>query len=397
MSEGTERRLAAIVSTDVVGYSRLMGADKAGTLAAMRAHRKELWNPTIEKFGGRIVGTAGDSLLVEFASAVAAVESSVVVQRGMVERNADLPDDKRMLLRIGINIGEVVIEDDDIFGDGVNIAARMQEIAVPGGIAISRNAQEQVRDKLDIALADDGMHEVKNIAEPVHVWRWSPEGAGAAPAVPSAKLKLPDKPSIAVLPFDNMSGDPEQEHFSDGISEDIITALSSLRWLFVIARNSTFTYKGSAVDVTRVSRELGVRYVVEGSVRKAANRVRITAQLIDGSTGNHVWAERYDRELDDIFALQDEITEAIVGRIDSEVRSSERERAHRKPPANLDAWDLYQQGSWHFLKITKEDTEIGRRLCQKAIERDPNFASAYAGLAFTYCREHSELTGLCTI
>ena len=384
MSEGLNRRLVAIVSADVVGYSRLMGADEAGTLAGMRAHRAELWNPTIEQYGGRVVGTAGDSILVEYASAVAAVESSIVVQRGMVERNADLPNDSRMLLRIGINIGEVVIEGDDIYGDGVNVAARLQEIAEPGGITFSGNIHEQIEGKLDGTFTDDGLHEFKNIIRPVQVWRWSAlESDVPAAATVDVPLSLPDKPSIAVLPFDNMSGDPEQEYFSDGISEDIITALSKVHWLFVIARNSTFTYKGAAVDVIRVARELGVRYVVEGSVRKAANKVRITAQLVDGTTGNHVWAERYDRELDDIFALQDEITETIVGRIDTELRASERERARRKPPANLDAWELYQRGLWHAYKTTKESNEKARNLFHKAVERDPNFALAHAGIGLT--------------
>jgi len=389
MAEGTQRKLAAIVSVDVVGYSRLMGADEAGTLAAMRGHRSELWNPMIKQYGGRVVGTAGDSLLIEYASAVAAVESSVAVQRGMIERNADLPDEQRMLLRIGVNIGEVVIDGDDIFGDGVNVAASLQAIADSGGVAISSNIHEQVNGKLDVTFSDDGEHKVKNINRPVHVWRWFPDTKATAEDAPAVDqpLALPDKPSIAVLPFDNMSGDPEQEYFSDGISEDIITALSKVHWLFVIARNSSFTYKGSAVDVTRVAKELGVRYVVEGSVRKAGNKVRITAQLIDGANGNHVWAERYDRELHDIFALQDEITENIVGRIDNEVRVSEIDRARRKPPANLDAWELYQRGLWHAYKANQADNEAAYSLFLKAIERDPSFALAHAGIAFTCAME----------
>ncbi len=384
-----ERRLAAIVSTDIVGYSRLMGADEAGTLERMKAHRRELWTPTIEKYNGRVVGTAGDSLLIEYASAVAAVESAIAVQEGMTAREAEIPEERKMRLRIGINIGEVIVDDDDIYGDGVNVAARLQEIAEPGGVSIARNVMEQVSGKLQVTFEDEGAQTVKNIAEPIHVWTWSTAPVEGNRGAPLSKdpLPLPEKPSIAVLPFDNMSGDPEQEFFSDGISEDIITALSKVHWLFVIARNSTFTYKGAAVDVIRVARELGVRYVVEGSVRKAGNKVRITAQLVDGTTGNHVWAERYDRELDDIFALQDEITETIVGRIDTELRASEIDRARRKPPANLDAWELYQRGLWHVQKITKEDVEEARTLFQKATESDPSFALAHAGIAATCFQE----------
>ncbi len=253
----------------------------------------------------------------------------------MVERDADLPEGRRMLLRIGVNIGEVIVDGEDIFGDGVNVAARLQETAEPAGIAISATVHEHTAGKLDVTFADGGEHQFKNITRPIHVWHWQrkPSNAAVSTSVVSELLPLPDKPSIAVLPFDNMSGDPEQEYFSDGISEDIITALSKVHWLFVIARNSTFTYKGAAVDVMVVARELGVRYVLEGSVRKAANKVRITAQLADGTTGNHVWAERYDRELDDIFALQDEITETLVGLIDTELRASEIDRARHKPPA----------------------------------------------------------------
>ncbi len=289
MSVGTQRRLAAIVSTDVVGYSRLMGADEAGTLAAMRSHRAELWNPTIERFGGRVVGTAGDSLLVEFASAVAAVECAIAVQRGMVERNGDQPEEQRMQLRIGVNLGEVVVDGDDIFGDGVNLAARLEALSEPGGIALSGTVHEQVQGKTDVQFTDDGRHEVKNFAKPIQVWRWSPVGpAAGAEADSDEPLPLPDKPSIAVLPFENMSGDPEQEYFADGIAEDVITALARFRSLFVIARNSSFTYKGRAVDITQIARELGVRYVVEGSVRKAGNRVRINVQLIDATSGGTI-------------------------------------------------------------------------------------------------------------
>ncbi|MEE9129551.1 MAG: adenylate/guanylate cyclase domain-containing protein [Phycisphaerales bacterium] len=385
MSEGTQRRLAAIVSADVVGYSRLMGADEVGTLAAMRAHRAELWNPTIEQYGGRVVGTAGDSILVEYASAVAAVESSIVVQRGMVERNADLPNDSRMLLRIGINIGEVVIEGDDIYGDGVNVAARLQEIAEPGGITFSGNIHEQIEGKLDGTFTDDGLHEFKNIVRPVQVWRWSPlESDVPAAATVDVPLSLPDKPSIAVLPFENMSGDPDQEYFADGMVEEIITALSRLKWLFVIARNSSFTYKGHSVDIRQVASELGVRYVLEGSVRKAGEKVRITGQLIDAATGAHLWADRFDGDMEDIFDLQDQITTSVVGAIEPRLRLAEVERSRRKQTENLDAYDLYLRALPHVEAITIDDNIEALALLEKAIAIDPNFAPATAYAAWCY-------------
>jgi adenylate cyclase len=384
MAQGTQRRLAAIVSADVVGYSRLMGVDEAGTLATMRAHREDLWNPIIERFGGRVVGTAGDAILVEYASAVAAVESSIAVQQGMAERNADLPDDERMLLRIGINVGEVIIEGDDIFGDGVNVAARLQALSEPGGISLSDDAHRQVRDRMDVSWKDGGEHEVKNIARPVHVWRWlsrTNETPASAPA--EAPLALPDKPSIAVLPFENMSGDPDQEYFSDGITEEITTALSRFRSLFVIARNSSYTYKGKAIGVTDVGRELGVRYVIEGSVRKADNKVRITAQLVEAEKGNHLWADRYDGELEDVFDLQDRLTEQIVIAVEPEVQKHELDRSRRKPPENVDAWTLLQRGLSHFYRITKEDHAKAISLFQDAVAKDSNFAMARAHLAYS--------------
>ena len=382
--EGVERRLTTILAADVVGYSRLMAADEAGTFASLKALRRELFEPKTAEYHGRVVKLMGDGTLMEFGSVVDAVTFAVDLQRAVALRNADVPEDQRITYRIGINIGDVIIEGDDIYGDGVNVAARLEGLAKPGGICISGKVHEEVRNKLPTTFEDMGEQQVKNISEPIRVYRVASD-ALAVQTVPSPStvLPLPDKPSIAVLPFTNMSGDPEQEYFSDGITEDIITALSNVHWLFVIARNSTFTYKGSAVDVMRVARELGVRYVVEGSVRKAANKVRITAQLVDGTTGNHVWAERYDRELDDIFALQDEITETIVGRIDTELRASEINRARRKPPANLDTWEHYQRGLWHFFKLTKEGNEEARNLFRKAVERDPSFALAHAGIAFT--------------
>ncbi len=385
MSEGTQRRLAAVVAADVVGYSRLMGVDEAGTLAALRSHRAELIDGKISEHGGRIVKTMGDGLLLEFPSVVDATQCVIDVQQTMAGRNETVDEDKRIIFRIGVHLGDLVVEGDDIFGDGINIAARLEAFCEAGGVAISGTAHENIAGRIEVGFVDAGDQQLKNISRPVRVWQWTP--TAAAPATDEAALPLPDKPSIAVLPFDNMSGDPEQEYFSDGISEDIITALSKVHWLFGIARNSTFTYRGSAVDVARVAKELGVRYVVEGSVRKAANKVRITAQLIDGANGNHVWAERYDRELDDIFAVQDEITENIVGRIDNEIRVSEIDRARRKPPANLDAWELYQRGLWHAYKTNQADNGEARNLFLKAVERDPNFALAHAGIAFTCALE----------
>ncbi|MFQ5954557.1 MAG: adenylate/guanylate cyclase domain-containing protein [Kiloniellales bacterium] len=380
MSENPQRRLAAIVSADVAGYSRLMGADEAGTLATLRAHRSELWIPTFEHFGGRVVGTAGDSILVEFLSAVAAVESSLAVQRGMMERNADLPQDKRMLLRVGINIGEVIDEGGDIYGDGVNIAARLEGLSAPGGIALSGNVYEQVRGKLDERFEESGEHEVKNIDRPVRVWRWGEKTSAGPIDVSQPVPGFADRPAIAVLPFENLSQDPEQNFFADGIAEDILTRLATWRWLPVIARNSSFTYKGRLVDVKDVGRDLGARYVLEGSVRKAGNRVRITGQLIDTETGHHVWADRYDRALEDIFAVQDEITDAIVAALEPAVGRAEMQRAQRKNPENLDAWDYYQRGLWFLSKITEQDLKRAREMLMQSVAADPNFASPLAGI-----------------
>ena len=332
-TQAVQRRLAAILSADVAGYSRLMGEDEAGTLAALKRHRTAVVDPEIAAHNGRIVKLMGDGALVEFASVVDAVECAVAVQQGMAKRNAGVPEDKRIAFRIGINLGDIIVEGDDIYGDGVNVAARIQEIAAPGGVCISSKVQGEVTGKVEAAFKDAGEHELKNIAKPVRVYRWT-EGT-EAPVSEAAPLALPDKPSIAVLPFTNMSGDPEQEYFSDGISEDIITELSRFRSLFVIARNSSFAYKGQSVNVGKIGQELGVAYVVEGSVRKAGNRVRITAQLVEAASGNHLWAERYDRDLDDIFAVQDEVTIAIVTAIEPTLGSAEREtrppQADREP------------------------------------------------------------------
>jgi adenylate cyclase len=380
-----DRRLAAILSADVVGYSRLMGKDETGTLAALKALRKELFAPTVAEHHGRIVKLMGDGALVEFPSVVDAVECAVAVQQGMAAHNVDTPEDKRIAFRIGVNLGDIIIEGSDIYGDGVNVAARIQEVAEPGGVALSATAHEHAIAKIDIGFQDSGEHELKNIAKPVRVYRWTDAAADPMPATARTKaaLQLPDKPSIAVLPFNNMSGDPEQEYFSDGITEDIITELSRFRSLFVIARNSSFTFKGEAVNVSEVGSKLGVQYVVEGSVRKAGNRVRITAQLIEAETGNHVWAERYDRDLEDIFAVQDEVTRAIVTAIEPELVSVERERARRKPPDNLDAWEWCQRGLWHMYHYSAEENAAAQEMFHHSIELDPGFAQPHAALSYS--------------
>ncbi|MEQ9641886.1 MAG: adenylate/guanylate cyclase domain-containing protein [Alphaproteobacteria bacterium] len=384
MPQPTIRKLAAIVSTDVVSYSRLIGQDEAGTLARMKAHRAELWDPEIRRHGGRLVGTAGDSLLIEFASAVSAVECSLAVQHGMVEREAGQPDDTRLLLRIGVNIGEVVVDGEDIHGDGVNVAARLQAIAPAGGICLSGKVHDEIVGKIAATFDDAGAQAVKNIARPVQVWRWTAgqaaPGEDAAAPAPAART---EKPAIAVLPFDNMSGDAEQEYFVDGITEDIITELSKFRWLAVIARNSTFVYKNQAVDVPKVGRELGVGYVLEGSVRKAGERVRITAQLIEAATNEHIWAERYDRQLVDIFDLQDEMTQTLVGIIEPELANRERTRGRDKPTTDMSAWDLYQRALYHRWRFTSADTKIAHDYFDQAIAIDPGFAAAYAHRAWT--------------
>ena len=326
-----ERRLAAILSADVVGYSRLMGADESGTLARLKTHRGEIIDPKIAEHHGRIAKLMGDGVLVEFASVVDAVQCATDIQRAMADRNADVAEERRIELRIGINVGDIIVDGDDIYGDGVNVAARLEGLAEPGGVCISRSTRDQVRDKLDLALKDMGEVEVKNIARPVRVFRIHIAEQGLAPPPDSprtsaGRARTSDQQSIAVLPFENMSGDPEQEYFADGIAEDIITALSKVSGMFVIARNSSFTYKGQAVPVQKVSNALGVRHILEGSVRKAGNRVRITAQLVDGTSGGHLWAERYDRDLKDIFAVQDDVNQQIVSALEVELKAGEDKR-----------------------------------------------------------------------
>jgi TolB-like protein/Flp pilus assembly protein TadD len=370
-----ERRLAAILAADVGGYSRLMGTDEEGTLAQLKAHRRDLIDPKIGEYNGRIIKTTGDGMLVEFASVVNAVRCAIEVQRGMFARNTDVPNEKRIEFRIGINVGDIIIDSGDIFGDGVNVAARLEGLAEPGGICMSGRVQEDAQGKLDIAFEDAGEQQLKNIARPVRVYRVRSDKIAAAVATPPA---LPNKPSIAVLPFQNMSGDPEQEYFTDGMVDDIITGLSRIKWLFVIARNSTFTYKGRPVDVKQVGRELGVRYVLEGSVRKAEDRVRITGQLIDTATGAHVWAERYDRKSDDIFALQDEITLSVVGAIEPTLRLAEVERAKRKRPDSLDAYDLVLRALPDVYSRMPEQSKKALVLLEHALALDPTYALAHA-------------------
>ena len=387
-SEHVERRLAAILAADVAGSCRLIGIDEEGTLAQLKALRKTLFDPKIAEHHGRVVKNTGDGAIAEFASVVDAVRCADEIQRGMAEQNIDVPQDKRIELRIGIHVGDIIIEENDIFGDGVNIAVRLEGIAEPGGISISDDARRQIRGKVDATFEDLGSQSLKNIAEPMRVWR-VPYGR-AVPAVPNRwpvdeTLALPDKPSIAVLPFTNLSSDPEQEYFADGMVDDIITALSHFKALFVIARNSSFTYKGRAVDVKQVGRELGVRYVLEGSVRKAANRVRITGQLVDTATGAHLWADRFDGGLGDVFDLQDRVTESVVGAIAPALEKAEIERARRKPTESLDAYALYLRGLSRFYQVaSRQANEEALRLFNSAIELDPDFASAYGRAAHCY-------------
>jgi TolB-like protein/class 3 adenylate cyclase len=381
----------AILAADVAGSCRLIGIDEEGTLAQLKALRKTLFDPQITDHRGRIVKNTGDGALIEFASVVDAVRCAVEIQRGMAEQNIDVPQVKRIEFRIGIHVGDIIIEDDDIFGDGVNIAVRLEGIAEPGGVSISDDAHRQIRGKVEITFEDMGSQSLKNIVEPMRAWRVrigpssSPAMLTKPPSETAQPLALPDKPSIAVLPFTNMSGDPEQDYFADGMVEEIITALSHFRQLFVIARNSSFTYKGRAVDVKQVGRELGVRYVLEGSVRKAANRVRITGQLVDTATGAHLWANRFHGGLGDIFDLQDQVTESVVGAIAPAVEKAEIERAKRKPTESLDAYAIYLRGLAKLYQFAnRQANDEALRLFNSAIDLDPDFASAYGRAAFCY-------------
>ncbi|MBR1188161.1 adenylate/guanylate cyclase domain-containing protein [Bradyrhizobium sp. AUGA SZCCT0160] len=380
---GPERRLAAILAADMVGYSRLMEVDETGTLARLKTHRIELIDPAIAKNHGRIIKTTGDGMLVEFRSVADAVLCAAEIQRRMARRNADVAPARWIQFRIGINLGDVIVEDNDIFGDGVNVAARLEMLAEPGGICVSGAVRDQVGQRLDdVAFEDLGEQSVKNIVRPIRVFRVrldadpeaAPEGAkDAAVAAPASK-----KPSIAVLPLANMSGDPEQEFFADGLTEDIITELSRFRDLLVISRNSTFVHKGKAVNVREIAREFGVDYVLEGSVRKARDRVRVTVQLIDAETDQHVWAERYDRELEDIFAIQDEITHAIVATLPGRVEAARHDRAKRKPTESMAAYECVLAAKVRHHRSTREDNAEAQRLLDRALALDPNYAHAHA-------------------
>jgi TolB-like protein/class 3 adenylate cyclase/Tfp pilus assembly protein PilF len=392
-NERVERRLAAVLAADVAGYSRLMGGDEEGTLAELKTIRKNLVDPAIAEHRGRIVKTTGDGMLVEFASAVDAARCAVVVQHSVAQHNNGTPQQKRIEFRIGIHVGDIIIDDNDIFGDGVNIAARLEGIAEPGGVCISDDAQRQIRGKVDIAFDDMGPQTLKNIAEPMRAWRLRTDQALASTAQPKPPaeaapgLALPEKPSIAVLPFQNMSGDAEQEYFADGMAEDIITALSRFKSLFVIARNSSFTYKGKAVDIKQVGRELGVRYVLEGSVRKAGNRVRITGQLIEATTGRHLWADKFDGALEDVFGLQDQVTSSVVGLIAPTLEQAEIERAKLKPTDRLDSYDLFLRGMASTYK--RGALSEAREFFRKAFELDPEYGAAYAMAATTLMYQQS--------
>jgi len=381
------RRLAAILAADMVGYSRLIGEDETGTVHALREHRAAA-DPLVVQHGGRIVKTTGDGVLIEFGSVVGAVECGLALQRLATERTAGVADDRRMEWRIGIHLGDVLVEGDDILGDGVNIAARLEGIAEPAGICISDDAYRQVRGKVGAEFADVGEQSLKNIARPLRIYRVGPSST-PEPAAAPAGLPLPDKPSIVVLPFANMSGDPEQEYFVDGVVEEIITAISRLPRLFVIARNSSFAYKGKSLDLRQAGRELGERYVLEGSLRKAGNRVRITGQLIDTTTGAHIWADRFDGALDDIFELQDEVASRVAGAIEPRLRQSEIERASRKSTESLDAWDLYLRALALRDIHTDESVRKAIALLKRALTIDPDYVPAKAAIGWSWVHQAS--------
>jgi adenylate cyclase len=388
------RKLIAVVHADMIGYSRLIGLDDVGTLERLRSLRANLIDPAIDEHGGRIVNTGGDSLLIVFDSIDGAVRCAVKVQQQMPAHDGDQPPERMIRFRVGINVGDVIPDGTDVHGDVVNVAARLQAECPLGGICVSRGVRDHVQDRLDLAFEELGPIALKNIARPVEAFVLKLDVVAAPKSVEQSLLRgrheslpLPDKPSIAVLAFTNMSDDPDQEYFSDGIAEDITTELSRSRSLFVIARNSSFTYRGRAVDVRQIARELGVRYVLEGSVRRAGGRVRVTAQLIDAETGNHIWAERYDRTDIEIFAVQDEITGAMAMAIDPAIAHAERQRAIRKPPESLGAWEAYQRALWHLSRPNMEDNELARSYFQKAIHLDAASTSAYSGLAVTYLRD----------
>ena len=388
-----ERKLAAIFAADIAGYSQLMARDEVGTLARLKACRVII-DELIASHRGRIFNTAGDSVVADFASAVDAVQCAVAVQGAIAAEDAGGAPDEPMQYRSGVHVGDVMVDGDNLLGDGVNIAARLEALAEPGAICLSAVVRDQVGNKLPLAFDDLGDQQVKNIAQAIRVYRVH---AGASAPLPVAALPLPDKPSIAVLPFQNMSGDPDQEYFADGIVEEITTALSRIRWFFVIARNSTFTYKGRAVDVKHVGRELGVRYVLEGSVRKSGNRIRVTAQLVEAETGNHVWAERYDRNLADIFAVQDEITERVVAAIEPELYAAEQVRSQNKPPDSLDAWECAIRALSLIGQGTRDENTEAEGLCRRAIAIAPGYGRAHSLLAWALLRRSDWAGDIITI
>jgi adenylate cyclase len=383
-----ERRLAAILSADVVGYSRLMGEDEAGTLDALKAIRKELVAPEIAGHKGRIVKLMGDGLLAEFASVVEAVECAVAIQTSMPNRNAGTPPGREIMLRIGINLGDVIIEGRDIYGDGVNVAARLEGLAEPGGICLSDTVYQNVKAKLDLAFEDLGNRQVKNIAEPVHAYRIALRGQKApSGTLADRRSQLPDKPSIVVLPFTNLSGDPEQEFFSDGLTEDIISALSAWHYFPVVSRGTSFLFKGQSIDARKAAQELGVRYVLEGSVRKSGNRMRISVQLSDAVADAQVWAEKFDRNLEDIFELQDEITHRVAAVVAPELEKAEARRVLDKTPASFGAWEAVQRGVALLQEFSKDANARARDMFRRAITLDPSYSKAYTGLAYSYHRD----------
>ena len=388
---GEQRRLAAILAADVVSYSRLMGRDEVGTLSRLREHRKQRLEPALARHGGRLVKLTGDGALVEFTSAVEALSAAIEIQQAMADANRDQAEDRAIVFRIGVHLGDLIVDGDDLYGDGVNVAARLEAEAPPGGIVVSGMVRDFVGERVKAHFADLGELTLKNIDRPLRAWRieWDPADWKSTRApepprpneYPAAAPAASGKPSIAVLPFQNMSGDSEQEYFADGMVEDIITALSRFKSLFVIARNSSFSYKGKSPDIRQVGRELGVRYVLEGSIRRGGNRVRVTAQLIDAETGNHLWAEKYDRDLNDIFAMQDEITNAVIISIEPAIAKMERDRAVLRPPKSLGAWEAYQRGVWHLGRIGLTENEAAKAFFRQAIDLDPNFAPPHALLA----------------
>jgi adenylate cyclase len=383
------RKIAAILAADVVGFSRMASADEDRTLARLRALRAELIDPTVAGQNGRVFKRTGDGVLIEFRSVVEAVRCAIEVQDAMIERNVGMPADQRIEFRVGIHLGDVVEEaDGDLMGDGVNIAARLEGIAAPGAICLSEDAYRQVKSRLDLAVSDLGPTQLKNIAEPIRAYALQ-VGVAATPKPPSlpaapARLALPDKPSIAVLPFQNMSGDPEQEYFADGMVEDITTGLSGIKWLFVIARNSSFIYKGKAIDVRQAGRELGVRYILEGGVRKAGQRLRVTAQLVEAETGSHLWADKFDGELKDVFELQDQITDRVVGIVEPSLRKSEIERTRHKRPDSLEAYDLFLRALPYLTVLSPANTPTAAQYLKDALRFEPDYATAHAHLAWCH-------------